>query len=181
MVACFKPQKAPLEFVDVAGAVLAREDRARFVLVGDGEMRGEVEARIREQGIGERVTLLGWRRDVPELMRSFDILLHTSLWEGLPRVFPEAMATGLPIVATRVDGAPEAVEEGVNGYLFEPGDTDGMAAALESLVSQPERRRRLGQAGLGRVAEWDIDGMVRAQEDLYDHLLGRPAAPGGED
>jgi len=104
-------------------------------------------------------------------MRAFDILLHTSRWEGLPRVFPEAMATGLPIVATRVDGAPEAVEDGVNGRLLDPGDIEGMAAALLDLIRSPSERRRMGAAGLERVPEWDIDRMVRDQENLYEDLL----------
>jgi len=179
MVACLKPQKAPLDFVRVAALVLGKEPRTRFVLAGDGDLRPRVESLIREKGIGGRVTLLGWRRDIPELMRSFDILLHTSLWEGLPRVFPEAMATGLPIVATRVDGAPEAIEEGVNGRLLDPGDVEGMAGAIVDLVRSPDTRRGMGASGLSRSAAWDIDEMVRAQESLYLELLrGRE---GGDD
>jgi glycosyltransferase involved in cell wall biosynthesis len=171
MIACFKPQKAPLDFVRVAAEVIAAEPTVRFVLVGDGELRGAIEELIRERGIGGSVTLLGWRRDVPDLMRSFDILLHTSRWEGLPRVFPEAMASGIPIVATRVDGAPEAIVEGVNGRLREPGDVAGLAAAVLELARDPAMRRRMGEAGLARAGGWDIDEMVRAQERLYLDLL----------
>jgi glycosyltransferase involved in cell wall biosynthesis len=172
MVACLKPQKMPLDFVRIAAEVVREEPRTRFILVGDGELRSEVEGAIRRHGLESSVRLVGWRRDVPELMRSFDVLLHTSRWEGLPRVFPEAMATGLPIVATRVDGAPEAIEEGVTGRLFEPGDVAGMAHAVVELIRDRELRRRMGSAGLDRVDEWDIDAMVRAQQDLYDELLG---------
>lgn len=175
MVACLKPQKIPLDFVRVAGEVIRTEPRTRFVLVGDGELRPEVESAVRSGGLEGNVVLAGWRRDVPDLMRSFDLLLHTSGWEGLPVVFPEAMATGLPIVATRVDGAPEAVEEGVNGRLFEPGDITGMAGAVLALVRDPGLRRRMGRAALERAKDWDIDEMVGAHEDLYDELLGRPS------
>ncbi|HEY3175602.1 MAG TPA: glycosyltransferase family 4 protein [Candidatus Polarisedimenticolia bacterium] len=177
MVACLKPQKAPLDFVRVAARVV-REAGApvRFVLVGDGEMRPQVDAMIRAEGIEEHVSLEGWRRDVPELMRRLDLLIHTSLWEGLPRVFPEAMATGLPIVATRVDGAPEAIEEGVTGYLLEPGDVAGLARATIELVRDPALRRRMGQAALARTAPWDIDGMVRRQERLYEGLMAGETA-----
>ena len=178
MVACLKPQKAPEDFVRVAARVAAREPSARFVLVGDGELRGKVETLAAERGLGRALFLAGWRRDVPDLMRSFDLLVHTSRWEGLPRVLPEAMATALPVVATRVDGAPEAVEEGGTGYLFEPGDVEGMAGAVTELIRDPDLRRRMGSAGLARVAEWDIDEMVRAQERLYDRLLGELARPG---
>jgi len=182
MVACFKPQKAPLDFIRVAELVLAREPATRFVLVGDGEMRPAIEARLREKGIGPSVTLTGWRRDIPDLMRSFDVLLHTSRWEGLPRVFPEAMATAIPIVATRVDGAPEAIEEGISGRLLEPGDVLGMAEAVIELARDGALRERMGRAGFARAAGWDIDEMVRAQEALYELLrrdgILRPAAAG---
>ncbi len=177
MVACMKPQKAPLDFVRVASRVVRADPRVRFVLVGDGEMRGAVERAIRDEGLESSVSLLGWRRDVPEILRGFDILLHTSLWEGLPRVFPEAMATGLPIVATRVDGAPEAIEEGVTGHLLDPGDVDGMALRILELAGDPERRRALGAAARERVQPWDIDRMVRLQEALYDRLTS--GEPGG--
>ncbi|MBI3449188.1 MAG: glycosyltransferase family 4 protein [Acidobacteria bacterium] len=176
MVACFKPQKAPVDFVEVAARVLAEEPSARFLLAGDGDLRGAIESRIREKGIGGRVTLLGWRRDVPALMRSFDILLHTSRWEGLPRVFAEAMATAIPVVATRVDGAPEAIEEGVNGRLFDPGDVRGMAGAVVELVRDAPLRRRMGRAGLERAGGWDIDEMVREQERIYEDIIRAAAA-----
>jgi glycosyltransferase involved in cell wall biosynthesis len=177
MVACFKPQKAPLDFVRVAARV-TRELRGghpavpiRFLMVGDGELRPQIERLILSEGLSDRVTLAGWRRDVPDLLRRMDILLHTALWEGLPRVFPEAMATGLPIVATSVDGAPEAVVEGVNGYLVPPGDVDSLARRTLELVRDPELRRRMGEAAVGRTRAWDIDEMVRRQQRLYEGLI----------
>src|SRR5262249_9227854 len=151
MIACLKPQKAPLDFVEVAARVLERAPGTRFVLVGDGELRPAVEAAIGARGVGDRVELLGWRRDVPDLLRSFDLLLHTPRWEGLPRVFAEAMATGIPIVATSVDGAPEAIEDGVNGRLLQPGDVEGLAAAVAQLARDPDRRRAMGAAGIPRA------------------------------
>ncbi|HET6373997.1 MAG TPA: glycosyltransferase family 4 protein [Candidatus Polarisedimenticolia bacterium] len=180
MVACLKPQKAPLDFIRVAARVAletAAGPTIRFILVGDGEMRPEVEALIRAERLEDRVTLAGWRRDIPALMRRFDILLHTSLWEGLPRVFPEAMATALPIVATRVDGAPEAIEEGITGFLLPPGDVEGLARRTLELALDPALRRRMGEAAVSRVEPWDIDQMVRRQERLYEALIAQgPAA-----
>jgi glycosyltransferase involved in cell wall biosynthesis len=173
MVACFKPQKAPLDFIRVAAEVLKRAPHCRFVLVGDGELRGAIEHEITALGIGARVNLLGWRRDIPELMRHFDVLLHTSRWEGLPRVFPEAMASSLPIVATSVDGAPEAIEDGVSGFLREPGDIRGLGEAVVQLAESAKLRGEMGRSGKSRVEAWDIDRMVRDQENLYLELLGR--------
>ncbi len=178
MVACLKPQKAPLDFVEVAARVIGSckgEKRVRFVLVGDGELRHQVEEKIRAEGLEDRVAMAGWRRDIPEVLRGFDILLHTSRWEGLPRVFPEAMATGLPIVATRVDGAPEAIEEGVTGFLVPPGDVEGLARRTLQLIRDEEMRRGMGKAAAGRTGPWDIDRMVRSQERLYEALVAGPA------
>lgn len=174
MVACLKPQKAPLDFVQVAARVARAEGLSapvRFVLVGDGALRGEVERAIAQEGLTGVVSLPGWRRDVPALLRRLDVLLHTSRWEGLPRVFPEAMATGLPIVATRVDGAPEAIEDGVTGYLRAPGDVEGMASAVIELLRRPDLRERMGRAARERTSPWDIDAMVRRQERLYEALM----------
>ena len=175
MIACLKPQKAPADFVEVARRVLAAEPRATFVLAGDGELRGEVEARIAQVPQGaERIRLLGWRRDTDRIVADLDVLLLTSRWEGLPRVLPEAMASGLPIVATAVNGSPEAVAEGETGHLAPAGDVALMASRVVELLRDPEKRRRMGEAGRVRSAEWDIDAMVRAQEALYESLLSEP-------
>jgi glycosyltransferase involved in cell wall biosynthesis len=175
MIACLKPQKAPAVFVEVARAVLASEPRATFVLVGDGELRGAVEALVARVPRGpERIRLLGWRRDTDRIVADLDVLLLTSRWEGLPRVIPEAMAAGRPVVATAVNGSPEAVTEGETGYLAPAGDTALMAARVVELLRDPAMRGRMGEAGRERAAEWDIDGMVRAQEMLYCELLEGP-------
>ncbi len=121
MVACFKPQKAPLDFVRVAKVVLDERRDVRFFLVGDGRLRPQIETLIDELEIRDKILLLGWSRDIPEIMHSIDLLLLTSLWEGLPRVLPQAMASGIPVVATSVNGSPEAIKDGVNGYLAATG------------------------------------------------------------
>src|SRR4029079_18459957 len=91
-----------------------------FVMAGDGELRPAIEERIRQHGIADNVTLLGWQSDMPEVYRNLDIVVLTSLWEGLPCVFSEAMASELPIVATNVGGAREAILEGDYGVRHEP-------------------------------------------------------------
>jgi len=175
MVACLKPQKSPLDFARLAARVLKEAPEAEFALAGDGELRPQLERLAAKLGIRDRFHLLGWRRDVPELMWASDLLVLTSLWEGLPRVYPEAMAAGLPVVGTRVDGAAEAVKDGENGYLFEPGDLAGMAAAVIALLRDPEKRQRLGEAGRAAVDEFDIERLVPAQEALYEELLAAEA------
>jgi glycosyltransferase involved in cell wall biosynthesis len=173
MVACFKPQKSPVDFVDVAARVLKERQDVHFVMAGDGELRPEVEARIKETGIEPHMTLLGWQNeeDMPEIYRNLDIVVLTSLWEGLPCVFSEAMAGELPIVATNVDGAREAILDGENGYLHEPHDVEGMATSVLKLLADPEQRREMGRKGKARVMEFDISTSVSNLETAYRECL----------
>jgi glycosyltransferase involved in cell wall biosynthesis len=164
-------QKAPLDFVAAAAEVAEQRPDVHFVVVGDGPLRAEVEAEIAAQGLSERVHLTGLRRDVPDLMHSFDLFALSSLWEGLPRVLPQAMAAGLPIVATAVDGNAEAVTDGVNGFLTSPGNPQAFAEALLELLAAPELAARMGQAGLERVEEFSARQMVSDIEALYQALL----------
>jgi len=173
MVACFKPQKSPLDFVEVASRVLKETDRVHFIMAGDGELRPAIEARIRDLGISSHITLLGWQRDMPEVYRNLDVVVLTSLWEGLPCVFSEAMAAGLPIVATHVDGAREAIIDGDNGFLHGPHDVEGMAKSVLKLVENPALREAMGSRGKSRVSEFDIDTSVRALESAYQKWLAR--------
>ena len=171
MVACLKPQKAPLDFVEVAARVAASEPRAWFLIAGDGELRGAVEARARLLGIAGRLKILGWRRDVPRLMAGLDVLVLTSLWEGLPRVLPEAIAAGVPIVATGVDGTADILIDGETGRVCPPHDIAGLSAGVAGLLRSPSEGRSLAERARRVLPEFGIDAMVRAQERLYERLL----------
>ncbi|MBN1977594.1 MAG: glycosyltransferase family 4 protein [Anaerolineae bacterium] len=171
MVTRLSPQKAPLDFVAAAAQVAARRPGAHFVVVGDGPLRAEVEARIAAAGLAARFRLTGLRRDVPDLLHSFDLFALSSLWEGLPRVLPQAMAAGLPVVATAVDGNAEAVEDGVNGLLTPPGDPAALASALLRLLDDPALAARLGAAGRERAEEFGARKMVDDIAALYETLL----------
>jgi len=173
MIACFKPQKSPVDFVDVAAEVLKRTSHVHFVMAGDGELRPQVEARIRQYGIEKNITLLGWKAEseMPEVYRNLDIVVLTSLWEGLPCVFSEAMACELPIVATNVDGAREAIVDNDNGYLHEPHDIQGMAQSVIKLVESQELRRNMGARGKSRVMDFDIGTSVSNLEMAYQECL----------
>jgi glycosyltransferase involved in cell wall biosynthesis len=147
-----KPQKDPLTFA--RGAVLAskRLRRAHFWIAGDGPLRSEVERIAREGGIADRLKVLGWRRDVPDLLAAADVLVLTSRFEGLPIAVLRGMAAGLPVVATAVDGTPEAVADGESGLLLAPGDVRALSESLVSLGRDPARRRAMGHAGRVRSA-----------------------------
>ncbi len=164
-------QKAPADFVAAALAVAQREPEAHFVMVGDGPLRHEVESMIADGGRQQRFHLTGLRRDVAELLTTFDIFVLSSLWEGLPRVLPQAMAAGLPIIATAVDGNAEVVQEGENGILVPPGDRDALAAAMLQLLTDREAAARLGRQGRSRVHEFSAEKMVQDHHQLYQELL----------
>ena len=166
------PQKAPLDLIDAVARLVREVPDARVVLVGDGPLRNAVETRRRELGLGKRLILTGIRRDVPELLSAADVLALSSLWEGLPRVIPQAMAAGLPVVATAIDGSAEAIVHGETGILVPPRDPAALGAALAALLRDPERARAMGEAGRARVVEFDICRMVDAIEGLYARHLG---------
>ncbi|GAK57431.1 putative glycosyltransferase, group 1 [Candidatus Vecturithrix granuli] len=173
MVACFKPQKAPLDFIRVMKMVVERYPQAHAVMVGDGVLRSQIEAMIAEYHLEETISLVGWRTDIAELLPLFDVLVLTSYWEGLPRVCPQAMAAGLPIVATNVDGIPEAVQDGITGFLAQPGDLRALADKIVYVLEHPEIAQEMGRKGQERVAEFDIYRMVHQQEELYRSLIAR--------
>lgn len=170
-IACFKPQKNPLAFVDVADKVHAQETATRFLMIGDGRLRTEVEQRISKLGLSGIVFPLGWRKDIAELLKLMRVSVLTSQWEGLPRVIPESLSAQVPVVVTRAGGSAEAVIEGVTGFVLEQGDIDGMAEKVLLLVRDIGLAKRMGAAGPESVMDWDIDKMVRAQEQLYLRLL----------
>ncbi len=157
----FSAQKNPLDWVRVAGRVGQACPQARFLLVGDGPLRPQVEQALRQAGIAERTTLTGLRRDVPRMLAAMDIFLLTSLWEGLPRVIPQAMAMGLPVVANRADGVTEAIQDGSNGYLCSPGEIEQMAECCIELARQPAQAPGDGLPGTGSC----IAGVRPAQDD----------------
>ncbi|HKY70309.1 MAG TPA: glycosyltransferase [Nitrospira sp.] len=174
-VACLKPQKAPDDVIAVAGLVSAAIPEARFVVIGDGILRPQIEALIKEQGLQDRVRLAGWRRDVPRAMGCFDLLLLTSRWEGLPRVMLEAAAARLPIVATRVGGVEEAVVLPDRVRLYEAGDITGLATGVETLLRASragDRRPSAGESPLPK--EFHVEEMVKQYQSLYDRLLSQP-------
>ena len=171
MVACLKRQKAPQDFVKVAAEVCARLPSACFVLVGDGELRNAVEKQIRDARLEDRVRLVGWRRDIPAVMRALDVFLLTSHWEGLARVLLEARASRLPVVATKAGGAAEAIVEGTHGWLCEPGDVGGLAERVWRALNGAPLRHRVGRNGDDLPAEFEIHEMVKQYEQLYGKLL----------
>jgi len=171
MIACFKPQKNPLGFIEMSEAVLREFPQARFVIAGDGELRPGMERLAKELGVSRRVDFLGWREDVHELLRAMDVLVLMSLWEGLPRVIPQALLAGVPVVATHVDGVPEVLRQGENGYLVTPGNVNEAAERVLDLLKSGGACLDPGPDPSEYLEAFDQDRMVREQEMFYTRLL----------
>ena len=168
----FSAQKNPLDWIKVCGMVAQASPEARFLLVGDGPLRQEVEEAAERQGIAGRTIFTGLRRDAARMMSAMDVFLLTSLWEGLPRVIPQAMAMSLPVVATRADGSIEAIQDDINGFLCTPGDIQSLAQRCIELRNEPLCRAEIGCRARESISgEFDLDKMISQIDELYQRLL----------
>jgi glycosyltransferase involved in cell wall biosynthesis len=174
----FSEQKNPFDWARVAARVSRVQPGVWFLLVGDGPLRSDFEELLRKEGIADKTVLAGLRRDVPRMISGIDIFLLTSLWEGLPRVIPQAMAMGIPVIANQVDGIAEAIQDEVTGYLCPPGDLDRMAERCVRLINQPDLRREMGLRGRSYATqEFDLQRMIEQIEALYFELAEEKALP----
>ncbi len=173
MVSCFKPQKSPLDFIRLARVVMKEYPQARFILVGDGVLKRPLIKLIGRLGLKESIILTGFRKDALEIISIFDIFVLTSLWEGLPIVFLEAMALSKPIVATDTGPQGELVRDGYNGYLVKPGDYLRLAERVTFLLKNRELSREIGLNGNHFLKEngFFTERMLGQTVRLYESLL----------
>ena len=165
------PQKNRHSLLDAA-AQLADIEELRVLIVGSGPEEEELKRRTSELGLSERVLFLGQRLDIPDLLAASDVFVLSSDWEGLPITILEAMASGVPCVSTAVGGIPEALTDGVNGLIVEPGDPTALAGGLRRLACDAELRGRLAGAARGEFERrFTARHMVRQTEALYDLAL----------
>jgi glycosyltransferase involved in cell wall biosynthesis len=143
----------------------------RLVLVGSGPLEAELRAEVGALGLGPVVVFTGMRDDVSELLPAFDVFVLSSRYEGLPIALLEAMATGVPSVATRVGGIPEVVTDGVDGLLIEPGEPDEIVKAVDRILGDPALAAQLGANAASRSAEFDLASAVGRTQAIYDEVL----------
>jgi glycosyltransferase involved in cell wall biosynthesis len=169
------PIKGVTSLVSAMARVVEQHPESMLVLVGKGDDKGEEEIKLKEQveslGLAGKVLFLGWRPDVDEIMGCFDIFVLPSLNEGMGRVLVEAMATGLPIVASSVGGIPDLVKDGENGLLVPPADASALEKAFSDLLTDKEKRNRMGEAGKKMCLPYSAEAMVEQIDDLYKDLL----------
>ena len=168
------PQKGIPELLAAAKQVIPRNPSWHLVLAGDGPYRNWLlEQLAAEPFLAGRVHWLGTRDDVPGLLRSSNVLVLASLWEGMPNVVLEAMAASRPVIATAVEGSEELILAGQTGWLVPPGDPQALGAALLDASRDPEHCQRLGCNGHIRIErEFSLDRMVASYERLWSGLLG---------
>jgi len=166
------PPKDHSTFLKAAALILQKAPQARFLLVGEGPLRKDLELQAQEIGLGNALIFTGLRKDIPAVLAAVDVLVFSSLWEGLPVALLEGMAAARPVVATAVGGIPEVVLPDKSAILVPPGDADALAQACLRLASDSATRHSMGQAGLERVvARYSIDAMIDRTAALYAKLL----------
>jgi len=156
-----------------AAAVLVKEfPEAHFTLVGDGPLRGRLQRQVETLGLGGQVTFAGSVADVPERLRAADVYVSTSYYEGMPMATLEAMAWGVPVVASNVPGNRDVVREGETGLLYTLGDVAGLAGRIRELLMQPEQARaRAGRARDLVEADYSMAAVARAYAQVYAELM----------
>ncbi len=177
-IARFSRLKGHRYLIDAIPKVVQEVPAARFFLVGGGELKDELQDLVKAKGIERNVVFSGMfpPSRIPEIIAMMNLVVHTSLLEGLARVLPQALAAQKPVVSFDIDGAREVVLDGKTGYLVPPKDIDGLAVAIINLLKQRDLALRFGKAGRELVEQqWTIDAMVRGIDGVYEDLLRQHA------
>jgi glycosyltransferase involved in cell wall biosynthesis len=175
------PMKGLAHLIRALALVRERVPAARLEIAGTGPEQTALETEARALGVLDAVTFLGWRDDLPRVYRNWDVFVQSSIIEPFGMAALEAMAAGLPVVATAVGGLPELIEDGRTGRLVPPTDAGLLADCIVELLQNPEQRKTLGAAGRARARnKFSAQAMAAAVSRLYDGLLaaGSPADPG---
>jgi sugar transferase (PEP-CTERM/EpsH1 system associated) len=168
IVARLTPEKDLATLLEAVALVVRRVPTFRLLIAGDGPCRADLEAQAARLGLAEHVVFLGIVRDIPPLLAGARLFVLSSRSEGISLTLLEAMASGLPIVATRVGGNPEVVADGVTGLLVPSGNPAALAKTIVALYLEPRLAAEMGRAGRERVEEhFDLARMIRAYEKLY--------------
>jgi glycosyltransferase involved in cell wall biosynthesis len=176
-VAALVPHKGQRHLVEAAHLVVREVPDARFVILGEGELRDHLEKQVKEYHLEKHVLLPGFRTDVLGCIKGFDLFAMSSVTEGLGTSLLDAMACSRPIVATSAGGIPEIVEDGVTGVLVAPRDHTSMAREIVRLLKDEPLRKRMGDAGYARVSErFTVERMVEETAAVYARVAGTPHA-----
>jgi glycosyltransferase involved in cell wall biosynthesis len=177
-VAALAPHKGQKHLVAATADLVRRVPDARVLIIGDGELKESLQHQIASLGLDRHVTLTGFRADVIGILKSVDLVVMSSITEGLGSVILEAMACRRAVVGTRAGGIPEAIEDQVTGLVVPPKDEGALANALATLLPDADRRRIMGEAGRARVdTEFSLDALVRGTIRVYSAFAAKSGSP----
>jgi glycosyltransferase involved in cell wall biosynthesis len=172
MIGRLSSQKNPHCFLRAALSVAEKHSDVSFVMVGDGELRAELNAIIQQSRHSERFFMLGWRRDVPDILRAIDMMVLPSRWEGMPLAILEAMAVGAPVICSDIPGNNHIVSDRVDGNLFPMDDSASLADAIEDLIIHPSVRASYASNGRSKIlSNYSLDVRMRHVLALYRDLV----------
>ncbi len=166
-------QKGYRYLIDAATDVIMKYPCVYFIIIGDGPLSSELKEQAKTLAIDRQVIFTGGRNDVEKLLRCLDLFVSSSLWEGLPTVILEAMASGLPILATDIPGTNELIQHAQNGWLVSPHDSQAISSAIAKLISSPQLTSDMAQRALVTSREYSIDSISQQYEVLYEELIAR--------
>lgn len=172
MIARISEQKSPHTFVDIAIRLSEKYPQYRFLMVGDGEQRDEIENRIKNNNLDSKFYITGWVDDPYKYLDIFDVALLTSKWEGFGLVIPEYMAAGKPVIASNVGGIPTIINNGINGYIINNLNVDKFINSIENIINNKILRQNLINAGLETVlCKYDFKRNISEHESVFKNQL----------
>ena len=143
-----------------------------YVICGDGPLKAQLRAKAEELGVRDRLKLLGFRKDIAELHKAADIFVFPSLQEGLPVAVMEAMASGLPIVASKIRGNEDLISNNQGGYLINPKDSEQIAKAIEKMIQNPEKREKMEKRNLEIITKYGQETVLQKMDEFFDEIVG---------
>lgn len=168
-----EPVKGHRYLLDAAARLVTSHSRLRFLFVGDGSLRRELEARAKATGLAGKCIFTGWRDDIARILPAFDLFVLPSLNEAVGMALIEAQACAVACIASRVGGIPEVLKDGVAGFLVSPANPAALERAIMQLIDDPDKRHRMGEAGRAFViGEFNAAAMVEKTTWLYEELVG---------
>ena len=174
MVSRLERVKGAQYFIEAAAEILRKNPGVKFLIVGEGSLRGQLEKKVKRLGLSESIKFCGWRQDVPEIISSFDILVQPSLNEAVGMVLLEAQCLGIPVVATRVGGIPEIVVDGQTGMLVAPADSRALTECVYDLLTDTERRKKISARSKAWIEEkFSARKMVENIGLIYEEMKGQ--------
>lgn len=173
-VGVLSKQKGIKYLLDAARVVVKSVRNVKFVIVGDGRLKEELERKTEDLNLQEHVLFTGYRNDINDLLLAFDVFIMSSLWEGLPLALLEAMAAGKPIVSTNVGDNSQIIDDGASGYLVPPGDSEKLADAILKIVNDKSKISTMGDVALKIYRNnFNAQKMVQNYSELYEKYLAR--------